>query len=171
MIVAALALPVKNFFQWMLERILFGQRGDPARTVAKLSESLHRESPSLAQTVVIQLADSLRLPFVALEDADGVQLATAGTPAAEAARLPLQVNGVETGWLVAHERAPGEGLDAKDRRLLAMVATHAGLRFGPRACPPTSETVSPAWRPCGRRSAPGCSATSTMNWGRAWPGS
>jgi two-component system, NarL family, sensor kinase len=126
-VVAALALPVKNFFQWMLERILFGQRGDPARTVARLSESLHRESPSLSQTVVTQLADSLRLPFVALEDAGGVQLATAGTPGAEAARLPLTVSGVETGWLVAHERASGEGLDAKDRRLLAMVATQAGL--------------------------------------------
>ncbi|WP_166878344.1 sensor histidine kinase [Salinibacterium sp. ZJ450] len=126
-VVAALALPVKNFFHRLLERILFGERGDPARAVAKLSESLHRESPSLAQTVVTQLADSLRLPFVALEDADGVQLAASGTPGTEAARLPLLVNGVETGWLVAHERASGEGLDAKDRRLLAMVATQAGL--------------------------------------------
>ena len=127
LVVASLALPVRNFFQWMLERILFGQRGDPARTVTRLSESLHRQSPSLSQTVVTQLAESLRLPFVALEDADGVQLATAGAPGVEAARLPLMVSGVETGWLVAHERASGEGLDVKDRRLLAMVATQAGL--------------------------------------------
>lgn len=126
-IIAALALPVKNFFQWMLERILFGQRGDPARTVTRLSESLHRQSPSLSQTVVTELADSLRLPFVSLENAAGAQLASAGTPGAEAARLPLMVNGVETGWLVAHERASGEGLDAKDQRLLAIVATQAGL--------------------------------------------
>ncbi|WP_022886607.1 sensor histidine kinase [Glaciibacter superstes] len=125
--VGVLALPVRNFFHWLLELLLYGERGDPDRAVEMLSERLHRDSGSLANTVAAELARSLRLPYVALLDADGMLVADAGIPGTEGLRLPLQVNGIDSGALIAHERAAGEGLGAKDRRLLARVAAQAGL--------------------------------------------
>jgi signal transduction histidine kinase len=78
--------------------------------------------------MVETIADTLRLPYVAVELAaeSGQAAATHGTPAAGVAlRLPLVHAGERVGTLLIGARAHGETLDPADRRLLEDFARRA----------------------------------------------
>ena len=77
--------------------------------------------PSLAETV----ADTLRLPYVAVEQSSEDGLATIvehGRPVLDVQRLPLVHQGERLGTLIVGHRAPGERFDAADMRLLEQLA-------------------------------------------------
>ncbi|GGI03558.1 sensor histidine kinase [Egicoccus halophilus] len=126
-LVAAVAVPVRTLAQRVVERVLYGDRGDPDAVVRRLAGQLHDPPRPLLEVVTTQLARSLRLPYVAIEHLDGSLAASAGNPTRVASRLPLSAEGRVLGHLVAHERALGEGLGPRDRRLLAEVAGHVGI--------------------------------------------
>jgi two-component system NarL family sensor kinase len=129
-IVAALALPVRNVAQRLLERVLFGSRGDPERALEQLSASLRQPTDSPAATLVRTVAEIMRSPRVAIEDAAGRLIVESGPLPADdpqVERIPLAAGGIQEGWLVVAERAPGEGLDDTDMRLLDRIAAQAGL--------------------------------------------
>nr|MDQ2697649.1 hypothetical protein [Actinomycetota bacterium] len=75
LLVAVLALPVRNGMQWLLERVLFGARGDPERALERLATELRRPTDSAVTTFVNAVADLMSVPRVAIEDSDGRLLA------------------------------------------------------------------------------------------------
>jgi two-component system, NarL family, sensor kinase len=75
--------------------------------------------------VIEQIASALRLPYVALETANGAQpqtLATTGTPGPTVERIPLYANGAWVGNLVAAPRRGQSRLTSRDRNGLGEVA-------------------------------------------------
>ena len=81
--------------------------------------------------VVTAVAESLRLPYVAIErPADGSVLTAFGDPAAageaRAERWPLSYQGVTVGTLVAGPRRGEQAFDPRDRAVLGDIARQAG---------------------------------------------
>ena len=81
--------------------------------------------------LVAAVAESLRLPYVAIErPGDGSVLAASGEPAAagdaRAGRWPLSYQGLTVGSLVAWPRRGEETFDPRDRAVLADIARQAG---------------------------------------------
>jgi signal transduction histidine kinase len=126
-VVAVSAVPFLAGAQRAVERLLFGERRDPDRAVRSLAQRLAATPEALLPQVVEEVARSLRLPYVAVELADGTVGAAAGAPVADRVRVPLRHRGTTVGWLVAAPRSPGETLDGRDLHLLRQVADHAGL--------------------------------------------
>lgn len=126
-VVAVSAVPVLTVVQRAVERLLFGERRDPDRVVADLAGRLAATPEALLPEVVAGIARSLRLPYVAVELADGTLPAAAGVPRPPDVRVPLAHRGSTVGWLLVARRTPGEPLGGRDVALLQRVAAHAGL--------------------------------------------
>ncbi len=134
-VIAALVFgPALRRSQHLVDELFYGQRSDPHRALRDLSRRLDAVAApgEVLKTVVTAVADSLRLPYVAIErPRDGSVLAQHGDrkPAdtdTELGRWPLMSQGTPVGILVAAPR-PGEStLDARDRAVLADLARQAG---------------------------------------------
>lgn len=132
LIVALLAVPLRDLVERGLDQLLYGDAGDPDLVVRALSRRLAEGQGPVVDEVVAQLQHSLRLPYVAVTSPDGRTIAASPlTPTAHrgdiAGRVPLRFRGEDVGWLLAQERAPGEGLGPRDLDLLSQVARQAGL--------------------------------------------
>lgn len=134
-LVALLALPLRDRLQRAVNRLLYGERDDPWAVLSRLGVMLETASqpddllPNLARTV----AESLRLPYVAISvvEGDGSRVVAAHPPSPpttlmQGDTLPLIYQGSIIGHLYAEIRAPGEPFSSADRRLLAGLARQAG---------------------------------------------
>lgn len=130
-VAALVALPLRDRLQRGVNHLLYGDRDEPHRALARLAQrldaSLEPEAvlPIVAQTV----AESLRLPYAAIElqrDGGAMVAAAHGTPRGELERLTLVHGGEVIGWLAVAPRAPDEPFSAADRSLLADLARQAG---------------------------------------------
>jgi signal transduction histidine kinase len=129
-LVAVAFQPVRERLERSVNRLLHGQRDEPYAAISTLGRRLGEAmAPSLVLPVMVEtIADTLRLPYVAVELAaePGHAAATHGTPAAGVAlRLPLVHAGERVGTLLIGARAHGETLDTADRRLLEDFARRA----------------------------------------------
>lgn len=131
---ALLALPLRDRLQNVLDRVMYGDRQDPYRAIARLGSQLEASigAETVPAIVVETVATALRLPYVAIElDGDGVPAATHGRvpadlSAADLLRLPLIHHGAAIGWLVLAPRSSREGLDGADLRLVTDLGRQAG---------------------------------------------
>ena len=131
---ALVALPLRDRLQRGVSRLLYGDRDDPYRAIARLGTHLEASvgADRVPTVVVDTVAQALRLPFVAIElaDGDGPILAAAhGSPptgGVELLYLPLTYRGEDLGNLILAPRSPGETLNRADRRLLADLGRQAG---------------------------------------------
>ena len=122
--------PLGSRVQRAVDRVAYGDRSDPCRTISELDRRLANvaEPGELLPVMVTTLATSLRLPYVAIESAhDGIPLAVHGTIAGHVERWPLVHEGTVEGFLIASPRRGDEAFDQRDRRLLQDVARHAGV--------------------------------------------
>jgi signal transduction histidine kinase len=127
-LVAVAAVPVLSLVQRALERLLFGERRDPDRVLARLGDLLSSTPETLLPQVVEQIAASLRLPYVAIQLVDGTLAAeTGGVTNAAPRTVPLHHSGELVGWLLAAPRTGGESLSGRDVVLLERIAAQAGL--------------------------------------------
>jgi signal transduction histidine kinase len=122
--------PLRDRLQRSVNRLLHGQRDEPYAAISTLGRRLGEAmAPTLVLPVMVEtIADTLRLPYVAVEltGEPGEPAATHGTPAAGVAmRLPLVHAGERVGTLLIGARTHGEGLGAADRRLLEDFARRA----------------------------------------------
>jgi signal transduction histidine kinase len=131
-IAAVVALPLRDRLQRTVNRLMYGQRDEPWRAMQRLGARLEwaadpeRAYPAIVETV----ADSLRLPYVALEVGDelGRQAVVAehGSRGTTVEVLPL-VHGAEpVGRLVLGVRAGDRGFRADELDLLRDLARQAG---------------------------------------------
>ncbi|MFV0315542.1 MAG: histidine kinase [Microthrixaceae bacterium] len=128
-VVAVAFAPIRSLAQRVVDRLAYGDRRDPYRTISALDQRLSEvvEPGQVLPALVGTLSSSLRLPYVAIErTSDGV-IAAAGTEQASVERWPLVHEGTVEGYLVAAPRSGEDRLDARDRRLLSDIARHAGV--------------------------------------------
>ena len=131
-VLAASALwPLHDRVQRRVDRLFYGDRGAPYDALARLGRRVEEaaDTETALSSVVKTIADSLRLPYAALE----LRLSDGWSPAAAYGEVPSQVvefplsSQRETvGRLLVGTRAPGEQLGPDDERLLADLARQAG---------------------------------------------
>jgi two-component system NarL family sensor kinase len=130
-VVAIVALPIRDILQRAVSRLLYGDRDDPYRALARLGHRLESTiEPERIPTVIVDsIAEALRLPYVALEvgPPGAAELAALrGRPVPEPFVLPL-VHGAEVvGQLLLGQRSGDQRFSAADLRLLDDLARGAG---------------------------------------------
>ena len=130
---AALALaPLRNAAQRTVNRLMYGDRDDPAGVLADLGEQMQAVMlPDDVLPVVVQtVAQSLRLPYVAIDLADATgefrMAAEHGTPMGAVHTEALSHHGTTVGRLRVSERGRDDPLDAADLELLHSLAREVG---------------------------------------------
>src|SRR5947209_6732820 len=131
-VLAASALwPLHDRVQRRVDRLFYGDRGVPYEALARLGRGVEEAAdPETAlNSVVKTIADSLRLPYAALELrlGDGWSpAATYGEAPTQVVAFPLTFQRETVGRLLVGMRSRGEQLGPDDVRLLADLARQAG---------------------------------------------
>ena len=124
---AAAVLPLRTRLQRVVDRAMYGERGDPYAAVSRLTTRLQAAAaPGEALAAVAEaIAVSLRLPYVAVETDDGAAVAYGSPSGAQRHVLELSHQGEDVGRLVieGRDRRPPS---ARDLALLADLARPAG---------------------------------------------
>lgn len=131
---ALVALPLRDRLQRIVNHLMYGDRDDPYRAIARLGEQLETSigSEDVLGAIVGTLALALRLPYAAIELADASDespAAVRGMPPADTStllRLPVTYRGDVIGQLLLAPRSPGESFGEADLRLLGDLARQAG---------------------------------------------
>jgi two-component system, NarL family, sensor kinase len=131
-VAAAALFPLRDRVQRRVDRLFYGDRGRPYEALARLGRLVEESSgtESALDSVVKTIADSLRLPYVALElrVGDGWRQAAVcshGLPS-DVTQFPLISQRETVGRLVVSTRSRSERLSPDDERLLADLARQAG---------------------------------------------
>ncbi|MFC5996221.1 sensor histidine kinase [Pseudonocardia hispaniensis] len=119
---AVLFAPLRSRLQRRVERLLYGERGDPYAVLSRLGRRLElvQDAGSL-QTVAATVRDALQLSSVAIE-VDGGQRVALGPEPAEPAIVPLVAAGERIGRLVLGPRPGERTLGRRDLRVLRELA-------------------------------------------------
>jgi signal transduction histidine kinase len=130
---AALVLaPLRAAAQGLVNRLMYGQRDDPAGVLADLGRRLQGvlQPDDVPATVVATVTGSLRVPFAALDLADGDgtfrTVAARGRPAGPEHSEALAHLGEVVGCLRVSGRGPDDPLDPADLALLRSLAQQVG---------------------------------------------
>lgn len=127
-VIAVIFQPLRERLQRGANRLLYGERDDPAGVLTRLTSRLETtgSGDSLLAVVVETIASSLKLPYVALwldEGDDGLTLAAeTGAQPPHVETLPLLHQQEKIGERGATTSSPGEALSIDDRQLLAAIA-------------------------------------------------
>jgi len=131
-VLAASALwPLHDRVQRRVDRLFYGDRGVPYEALARLGRRVEEaaDTETALHSVVKTIADSLRLPYAALELrlGDGWSpAATYGEAPSQLVAFPLTFQRETVGRLLVGTRSRGEQLGPDDERLLADLARQAG---------------------------------------------
>jgi signal transduction histidine kinase len=130
-IVAILFEPLRQRLQRAVNRLMYGDRDDPATVLTRLSQRLDSAlaPDSVLQTIVETLAQTLRLPYAAISLAeDMARFASASNPPpSDLLHLPLHYQTERVGELILAPRAPGEPFSPADIKLINIIAQQAGV--------------------------------------------
>ncbi|MGP3920908.1 histidine kinase [Nonomuraea sp. 10N515B] len=130
---AALALaPLRNLAQSTVNRVMYGDRHDPAGALTRLGSRLQAVllPADVLPAVVETVARSLRVPYVAIDLADAAgtcrEAAQHGVAVGAVHAEPLRYHGTLIGRLRVSARDSDEPLDPIDLRLIASLAQQVG---------------------------------------------
>jgi two-component system, NarL family, sensor kinase len=132
-VVAVAIQPLRSVIQRRVDRLMYGDRDDPYRALARLGERLGQavDPDSVLPTIVDAVAEGLRLPYVAieLEEAGGQRIIASHGEfrGCEPVRLPLEYRGDEVGRLLAAPRPGSDSLGPADLALLSDLSRQAGV--------------------------------------------
>jgi signal transduction histidine kinase len=130
-LVAVMFDPLRTRLQRGVNRLLYGERDDPATAVARLARRLEAAAApdAVLPGVVETVAQALRLPYAAIEVDQGgrsERVASHGQLPGPAVTLPLAHRGTRLGQLVLGLRPGDDAFSPEDSRVLADFAEHAG---------------------------------------------
>ncbi|HEX6127781.1 MAG TPA: histidine kinase [Candidatus Limnocylindria bacterium] len=128
---ALVALPLRDRLQRGVSHLLYGDRDEPHRAIARLGQRLEAslEPDTVLPVVARTVAEALKLPYAAIElrhDGTIAVAAAHGTSRGLLERIPLVHRGEEVGWLVLAPRSADDPFSAADRELLTELARQAG---------------------------------------------
>ena len=128
-LIAVLFQPLREYLQKAVNRFMYGERDDPYVVLSKLNARLGSvlEPASLLPTVVQTIAETLKLPYVAVTiwESDTFKVAaSAGTSVANALALPLLHQHETVGQLLLGPRG-GERFSAREEKLFSDLAHQA----------------------------------------------
>jgi signal transduction histidine kinase len=130
-VIAFLFEPLRERLQRAVNRLMYGERDDPATVLTRLSQRLDSAlaPDSVLQTIVETLAQTLRLPYAAISLSDGELrfASTSDLPTSELISLPLTYQTERVGELTFAPRAEGESFSTADMNLLHIIAGQAGI--------------------------------------------
>lgn len=138
-VIAFLFEPVRERLQRTVNRMMYGERDDPATVLTHLSQRLDSAlaPESVLETIVETLAQTLRLPYAAISLSDEEpQIASTdsarrvsgrGLPPFDLVHLPLMYQSERAGELILAPRAEGELFSTEDMKLLNIIAGQAGI--------------------------------------------
>lgn len=114
--------------QRAVDRVFYGQRNDPYRTMSDMNRRLAAvaEPGTVLPAVVSGVAISVRLPYVAIERGEAILAAHGSPTAAEPERWQLTYRGTPVGTLVAAPRSGETAFGGRDRTVLGNVADQLG---------------------------------------------
>ena len=137
-LIAILFQPLRQRLQRGVNRLMYGERDDPATVLSRLGQRLEAAiaPDTVLSTIVETVAQALKLPYAAIEVSSG-QSSVIGAEWKAAGQslnpdhrslitFPLVYQGEIVGQLILAPRAPGESFSLADRRLLEDIAHHAG---------------------------------------------
>jgi signal transduction histidine kinase len=127
--------PLRSFLQRNVNRLMYGERDDPASVIARLGQRLEATlaPEAMPQSIVETVAQALKLPYVALyvNYADALTVAAtygqSSTNERPLFHLPLSAQNEQVGELLLATRGQGESFSSADKRLLQEFAYQAGL--------------------------------------------
>lgn len=124
--------PLRQHVQRAIDRMLYGERSDPYRVIARLGQRLEATfAPSeVLPTLVQTVGESLKLPYVALtlgQDETAPVAAAAGIQGPHDTHFPLTYQGTLVGYLLVSPRRGESELAPGDARLLTDLAQQAGV--------------------------------------------
>ena len=130
-LIAILFEPLRARLQRAVNRLMYGERDDPATVLTRLSRRLDSAiaPDSVLQTIVETLAQTLRLPYAAISLLDGTHhfASSPELPTSELISLPLTYQSEHVGELILAPRAEGESFSSADMNLLNIIAGQAGI--------------------------------------------
>ena len=112
-VIAFLFEPLRERLQRAVNRLMYGERDDPATVLARLSQRINSAiaPDSVLPTIVETLTQTLRLPYaaIALYEKDGEPrvISSLGLPPSELIHLPLTYQSERVGELTLAPRATG----------------------------------------------------------------
>jgi len=127
---AVLFYPLRLRLQQGINRMMYGDRDDPAAVLNKLSTQLEQTgSPESALDRIVEtIAQTLKLPYTAIElDDSQTPVASFGIPTHLPRTFPLIYQGEPVGQMTVSGRAPDGELTPKDIQLLENIAHQAGV--------------------------------------------
>lgn len=131
-VIAFALAPVRTAVSSAVNRLMYGDRDDPARVLGELGARMQAVPlpDDVLPAAVAAIAHSLRVPFVAvgLRGADGAfhTAAELGSPSGGVHTEALTHAGAFLGRLQVSDRGPEDPLDATDRAVLAVLAAQIG---------------------------------------------
>ncbi|GAT65220.1 histidine kinase [Planomonospora sphaerica] len=131
-LVALAFAPLRQRLQSWVNLLMYGERDDPYAALTRLGRRLEAsEAPdAVLPGVARSVAEALRLPYAAVETADGERHAWAsageGVPGG-AVRLPLTYDGARVGDLVLSPRPGESGFGPRDLRVLSDLARQVAV--------------------------------------------
>ena len=130
--VAVVFQPVRDRLQRAVNRMMYGERGDPYAVLSRLGQRLEGTLPAddVLPVVVETIANAFKVPYVAIELRDGESYARAagtGELRENPLFLALTYQGEQVGRMVVGHRGTNEPFSGVDMRLLADIARQAGV--------------------------------------------
>jgi signal transduction histidine kinase len=132
-VIAILFEPLRERLQRAVNRLMYGERDDPATVLARLSQRIDSAiaPDSVLPTIVETLTQTLRLPYAAIslngKDGEPRVISSLGLPPYELIHLPLTFQTERVGELTLAPRAQGESFSTADMNLLNIIAQQAGV--------------------------------------------
>lgn len=131
-IVAVIFHPLRERLQRGINRLMYGERDDPYAVLSKLGQRLETTfvPRAILPAVVLTVAETFKLPYVAVETrrGDTFELAAAiGIPVGRLQHTPLSYQGELVGRLALSPRDAGDTFSSPDQRLLDDLARQIGI--------------------------------------------
>jgi signal transduction histidine kinase len=127
-LIAVLVAPLRAWLLRSVDRLVYGDRGDPYAALSSLGRRIAGSPDDLLEEVVQTVAEALRAPYVAvLLTGDEEPAASIGRPAEPQVEIALSLQGMEVGALLVAQRSPSERYGARDLALLDDLARHISV--------------------------------------------
>ena len=132
-VIAFLFEPLRERLQRAVNRLMYGERDDPATVLTHLSQRIDSAiaPDSVLPTIVETLTQTLRLPYAAItlyeKEGEPRVISSLGLPPSELIHLPLTFQTERVGELTLAPRAPGESFSTADMSLLNIIVQQAGV--------------------------------------------